>query len=70
MYDPNNTFGYSFLITIISVSVQRGMANNHASQGNEVNLEGIKYVTELDETKTRVVERFRIGKELGHVLFY
>lgn len=52
------------------MSVQRGMANNHASQGNEVNLEGIKYVTELDETKTRVVERFRIGKELGHVLFY
>lgn len=50
--------------------VHSEMANNHASKGKEVNLEGIKYVTELDETNTRVIERFRIGKELGHVWFY
>ena len=26
-----------------------------------------KYITELDETKTRVVDRYRIGKQLGKV---
>ena len=27
-----------------------------------------KYITELDETKTHVVDRYRIGKQLGKVL--
>lgn len=27
-----------------------------------------KYITELDETKTRVVDRYRIGRQMGKVL--
>ena len=26
-----------------------------------------KYITELDETKTRVIDRYRIGKQIGKV---
>ena len=33
-----------------------------------VKKDNTKYITELDETKTRVVDRYRIGKQMGKVL--
>ena len=28
---------------------------------------GEKYITELDETKTKIVDRYRVGKQIGKV---
>ena len=33
-----------------------------------VKKDGFKYITELDETKTRIVDRYRIGRQMGKVL--
>jgi cDNA FLJ16039 fis, clone ADRGL2001554, weakly similar to SERINE/THREONINE-PROTEIN KINASE PLK len=33
-----------------------------------VKKDGIRYITELDETKTRILDRYRIGKQMGKVV--
>ena len=33
-----------------------------------VKKDGIRYITELDETKTRILDRYRIGKQIGKVI--
>lgn len=35
-----------------------------------VKRDGIKYITELDETKTRIIDRYRVGKQIGKVKGY
>ena len=33
-----------------------------------VKKDGIRYITELDETNTRILDRYRIGKQMGKVV--
>ena len=35
-----------------------------------VKRDGVKYITELDETKTRIIDRYRVGKQIGKVKGY
>ena len=35
-----------------------------------VKRDGVKYITELDETKTKIVDRYRVGNQIGKVFLF
>lgn len=35
-----------------------------------VKRDGVKYITELDETKTKIVDRYRVGSQIGKVFLF
>ncbi len=45
---------------------EKNLLREHPVNG-VVKKDGVKYITELDETKTRIVDRYRVGKQIGKV---